>query len=407
MSAGDKHSKTEAPTPKRKRDARKEGQVVRSEDLVTWTSVLVATSAMPMLVGRTSEVVRTGLRMTFLLAREPDERLLTTMVGRTFTAAFGAMLPVVLIMFAIAVAGNVAQVGLLLTGKPLKPKVSRLNPLQGLKRMFSVQSLWQTASAAMKLAIIAAVAATMVRGAAAEVVSAPMRSAAESVKATGVLALSLVRAVAAAALVVGIADYAFQRRKHARELRMTKQEIRQEMRESDGDPHVKSRQRQIRAAMSRNRMLAGIASADVVITNPTRLAVAIRYERGRGAPTVLARGADALAARIRQEAGRHNVPLVEAVPLARALYALCRVGEEIPPELYQGVATVLAFLHHLSAARRSFGGTIDLDVPDTWTPDDRVLRRIPPAQRRRAERSGRMDAADPAAGASEAVPGRR
>jgi flagellar biosynthetic protein FlhB len=198
----------------------------------------------------------------------------------------------------------------------------------------------------------------------------------------GALTLSIVRMVAAAALVVAIADYAFQRRQHANDLKMSKHEIKQEHRENDGDPHVKSRQRSLRFAMSRNRMLAAVGEADVIITNPTHLAVAIRYEPSKGAPRIVARGADGLAARIRSAATTAKVPIVEAKPLARALYGTCRVGEEIPAELYQGVATVLAFIHRLGANARSYGGQMGLAVPDTWTPSGGQLERIPPARRK-------------------------
>lgn len=389
----DKHSKTEAPTPKRKKEARKDGQVVRSEDLVTWTSILIATTVLPGMIGGTKDAVMEALRMTLQIARNPDDRMLGELMTRSSLAALKALVPAMLTLLVIAVLGNLAQVGLLLTGKPLKPKFSHLNPLAGLKRMFSVRSLWATFTSLLKLGIILAVAWVMVQGAAEEITNAPFRTAADAIASTGATTLALVRAVAAAALVVGIADYAFNRYKMARDLRMTKHEVKQEARESDGDPHVKGRQRQLRMQMSRNRMLAAVPQADVVITNPTHFAIAIEYQRALGAPKVIARGADGLAARIREQATAAGVPIVEAKPLARALYAVCRVGEEIPPELYQGVATVLAFLQRLGASRRSYGGAIDLHVPDTWTPSGSELVRVPPARRRVLEKQGELAAA--------------
>ena len=386
--SGDKHSKTEAPTPKRKKEARKEGQVVRSEDLVTWTSVLLATMVMPGLVSRASEAVTQCMRLTVRIAEHPDQLLLTDAILQSFLAFLNAVLPAMLAMFVIAVAGNLAQVGFLLTGKPLKPKFSRLSPLKGLKRMFSIQSAWATLTSLLKLAIILGVSWTMVRGTASEIGSAPFRSTRDSVTAAAATTLALVRAVAASALMIGVADYAFQRRKLARDLRMTKQEIKQEAKESEGSPEVKGRQRQMRAQMSRNRMLASIQHADVVITHPTHFAIAIEYRKGAGAPRVIARGADGLAAKIKAKAAESGVPTVEAKPLARALYAVCRVGEEIPPELYQGVAIVLAFLQRLGASPRLHNGPIGLEVPDTWTPADAELVRITPARRRVMEREG-------------------
>ncbi len=391
--SGDKHSKTEAPTAKRKKEARTEGRVVRSEDLVTWLSVLVATGVMPGMINRSGAAVTSTLRMMLDIARDPDERLLTGAVSRSFIAMLGAIIPAMVALLVIAIVGNLAQVGLLLTGTPLKPKFSRLNPLQGLKRMFSVQSLWATLTSTMKLAIIVAVAWTMVQGTAADLMSAPFRSAHLAIRTTAESTLAVVRAIAAAALVVGLFDYAFQRYKHIRDMRMSKHEIKQEARESDGDPHVKGRQRQVRAQMSRNRMLAAVPNADVIVTNPTHFAVAIEYQPALGAPKVIARGADELAMKIRAAGTAGGVPIVESKPLARTLYAVCRVGEEIPPELYQAVATVLAFLHRVSASRRSYGGAIDLHVPDTWTPSGATaLERVPPARRRVLEKQAEAEA---------------
>jgi len=393
--AGDKHSKTEAPTPKRKKEARQEGRVVRSEDLVTWATVLVSTIVIPGLVSRTGDALDQVLRDTVEVARRPDVAQLPTLVGRSLISGLGAMVPTLLALAVVAIAGNLAQVGFLLTGKPLKPKLSHLNPIQGIKRMFSVRSLWATLTTVLKLVIIGAVAWAMVRGSAEELLAAPRQSVGSTLARTAELTMALVRATAGAAFVLGLADYAFQRRQQYKDMKMSKEEIKQEARESDGDPHVKARQRQLRAQVSRNRMLASVRDADVVITNPTHLAIALQYDRAAGAPRVLARGADALAAKIRQEAAEAGVPCVEAKPLARALYAVCRVGEEIPPELYQGVATVLAFLHRLGVAEgRRRAVRVGIEVPDTWTPEDGELVRVSPTRRRVLERREALAAAD-------------
>jgi flagellar biosynthetic protein FlhB len=148
---------------------------------------------------------------------------------------------------------------------------------------------------------------------------------------------------------------------------MTKEEVKREHRESEGDPHVKSKLRSLRAAMSRNQMLAAVGQADVVITNPTHVAVALHYDPSIGPPRVVARGADTAAARIRARAAEEGVPVIESPPLARSLYAACRTDEEIPAQMYQAVATVLAFVHRL-AGRSGVGGPLSLHVPDTWTP---------------------------------------
>jgi flagellar biosynthetic protein FlhB len=383
--AGDKHDKTEAPTPKKKKDARKDGTVVRSEDLVTWAGVLASSFVLPSLIARTGSALNVVLRDVVAVARNPSAEELPSVVGRSLIGGLGAVLPALVALMVVAIVGNLAQVGFLLTVKPLQPKLSRLNPIQGIKRVFSVKSLWETAATVLKLIIIAAAGWFVVQGRVEDLIGAPGRTVGQSLAQIAEMTLAVLRTVAFAALVLGIADYAVQRRQHYKELKMSKQEIKQEARESEGDPHVKSRQRQLRSQMSRNRMLAAVPLADVVITNPTHLAVALQYDRAAGAPKVLARGGDELAARIREAAAAASVPCVEAKPLARALYAVCRVGEEIPPELYQGVATVLAFLHKLGDQKRP-GLRIGLHVPDSWTPQEGELQRVSPARRRVLDR---------------------
>lgn len=375
--------KTEAPTPKRKREARRDGRVARSPDLVAWVSVLIGTAVLPSLVERTANATRQMLAGAAQVARSPDPAAVPTIVGTALRATLTVLLPALLAFFVIALAGNLAQVGFILTGKPLKPKASHLNPIQGFKRLFSVKGLWQAASATMKLTVILAVAYAMLKGVAGELISAPMRSAADSVTDLGSLSLSVVRTVAFVAIVISLADYAIKRRDLRRELRMTKQEVRQEAKDSEGDPHVRARQRSNRMALSRNRMLQAVRDANVVITNPTHYAVAIRYHPGEGAPKVVARGADALAAKIRSAADAADVPRVESRALAQTLYRVCRPGEEIPAEMFQAVATVLAFLHRLGETHRAYRGRLGLYVPDSWTPSgERELPRVPPRRRR-------------------------
>ena len=388
--AASKHDKTEAPTPKRKKEARKEGRVVRSQDLVTWVSVLVATMVVPGLIRGMTSSVRELLRSAAAMAERPDAASLPGEVGHAMQAAFMAILPMVAVMGLIGLVANLGQVGFLFSPGVLKPKMGRLNPKEGFKRMFSVKGLWQALTAMAKLTVIGAVVWVMSAGVSDRVLGDRTRSPADAVVQIAQVSVMLVQVVAAVCVLIGVADYAVKRRDLGRELKMTKHEIRQEYKESDGDPHMKSHMRSQRLAMSRNRMLGAVSTADVVITNPTHFAVALSYERSKGAPRVVARGADALAARIREEAKRSGVPCVESKLLARTLYRVTRPGEEIPAELYQAVATVLAFLHRVSdgqgAARRSVGAVYGLDVVDTWTPTAGVLERVSPAQRRRAAR---------------------
>jgi len=388
--------KTEAPTQKKKKESRRDGKVARSNDLVAWVSLLIATIVLPKLVKSVTVAVKETLAQTIAMAKHPDAARLPGAVGDALTKMLGAIVPSMLALAGIAILANLAQVGFILTGKPLRPKLSHLNPLAGLKRMFSVKGLWQAFGAAAKLVVIGAVVWVMVSGVENQLLGSPKRSMTDAVHDIGLLSLQLVQVVAAVCVLLGLADYAIKRRQLMKELKMTKQEVRQEYKDSEGDPHVRSRMRSNRMAMSRNRMLGAVARADVVITNPTHFAVAISYQREKGAPKVVARGADATAARIRAEAQRHGVTCVESRLLARTLYRICRPGEEIPAELYQAVATVLAFIHRLSQAQRSYAATIGLDVVDTWTPSDGPLERISPRRRQLLDkRIGRTTHARP------------
>lgn len=388
--AGKHSDKTEAPTQKRRRDSRREGQVARSPDLVSWILILVATSLLPGLIGRVGLELRELVREIGNISAHPSVAALPPLLGKSLLVLVTTMAPTLLGCMAIALVGNLAQVGFIFTGKPLMPKFSRLSPKEGLKRIFSVKGLWQVGAALLRLGVIVAVVVAMLRGVAIELMNTSFNDPAGLIRRLGMTCLALVRTVAVVCVLVGIADYAIKRRDLTRQLRMTKQEVRQEMKDAEGDPHVRARMRSMRMAMTRNRMLNAIAGADVVITNPTHISIAIAYTGQRGVPKVVARGAGSLAARIREEADRHHVPRVESKPLARTLYRLCRPGEEIPAELYQAVATVLAFLHRLGEAHRSFSGRLHLDVADTWTPTDgSELRRVPPKARARlAKRAG-------------------
>ena len=384
--AGNKHEKTEAPTQKKKKESRKEGRAARSPDLVAWTSVLLATMVLPGVVTNLGNSTRQMLATAVLAARNPDPSQLPGQFGHALAVLMTGILPLLLALGALAIVGSLAQVGFIFTGKPLKPKFSRLNPGPGLKKMFSTKGLWQAAAASMKLTVIGVVVWIVIRGASNELLGTPGRTTSAAVSQIGATAVRLIQVIAAICVIIGLADYTVKRRDHNRELRMTKHEVRQEYKDAEGDPHVRSRMRSNRLAMSRNRMIGAVIEADVVITNPTHFAVAISYHRESGAPKVVARGADANAAKIREEARRHGVPCVESPPLARTLHRLCRPGEEIPTELYQAVATVLAFIHRLGEAHRSYGGIIGLDVADSWTPSDGALERIAPKVRQRRAR---------------------
>jgi flagellar biosynthetic protein FlhB len=238
-----------------------------------------------------------------------------------------------------------------LTSKTLKPKFSRLSPKQGLKRMFGPKAAWEAVKSLAKVATIGVV--VFVIG----------KSLVPGLLGTGLVPLGvtvdrlrhgvemLLWSAAVTGLVLALADYAYQRRTVMKELRMTPREIRDEMRQSEGDPLMKGAIRSRQMAISRNRMLSAVSGADVVLVNPTHYAVALKYDRAKGAPRMVAKGTDALALKIREKAREHRVPIVEDKPLARTLHRVCDLDDEIPAELYLAVARILAFV--MAAGRPS------------------------------------------------------
>jgi len=257
------------------------------------------------------------------------------------------MAPILLGLLALAVVTTVAQTGLVISTKAIKPKLSNLSLGKGFKRLFSMRSLWGIGKSLIRMVIIAAVAWPIASGLVHRLTATPGMAFGSVVGMVAGSGLTLVRNVAAAGIVLALVDYGVQRRRIHKDLMMTKQEVKEEYRSQEAPPEIKGKIRQQMLTMSRNRMIANIAAADVVVVNPTHVAVALKYFTGRGAPKVTAKGADGLAARIRAEAEKHHVPVVEAPPLARALYQSCELEQEIPLELYEAVARLLAFVHRI------------------------------------------------------------
>jgi flagellar biosynthetic protein FlhB len=277
----------------------------------------------------------------------------------------------------VSVAGALAQGGFFLATKSMKPKFSKLDPIKGAKRIFGPQSLWEGAKMLLKSSFVGLVAFFAVKSMMPLIGGlVPIHTVLDLVSSQ---ALGLIRNIAFVGLGMAAADYAMQRRRIGKQTRMSKEEIKQEHKQTEGDPMLKGAIRSRQLAAARNRMMADVPTADVVLVNPTHVAVALRYESERGAPRVVARGAGAIAAKIRAVAADERVPLVRDVPLARALYRSTTVGQEIPPELFAAVAQVLAFV----ISRRTQGqrgGEHRTPRPDTDLPA------VLPAGRRRPAR---------------------
>lgn len=341
--------RTEKPTPKRLREARREGRIPRSPELTMWASVLVATIAGRATLSSGSKLVIDLTRRMESVAARPDPATALALFGDGLKGAAVAAAPLVGALMVVGIAGNLAQVGFHPTTHTLKPKLSRLNPFQGMRRLFSASSWWEGGKGLIKTAILGFLAWRTVRSTTTALVGSGPMPLARVVSLTGSRALTLARDAAAAGLVLAAIDYGIQRRRVNKQLRMTKQEVKQEHKNAEGDPRLKGAIRERQLRMSRMRMMADVARADVVIVNPTHVAVALRYDGAAGAPRVVAKGAGDVAARIREEAEKHRVPMVQDVPLARTIFRACDLGDEIPPELYEAVARVLAFVFSLKA----------------------------------------------------------
>jgi flagellar biosynthetic protein FlhB len=373
--------KTEAPTEKKKRDARKKGTVAKSQDLGPWIALLAGTYVLPAAIASTANAATRSFASLRSISAQPDARKAPELLGQAMYSGLLAIAPFLAVCLLVGVVSHVAQTGLVLSLHPLKPDLKRLNPITGFKNLFSAKSLWTTAKQVAKSVVIVWVAWPHVQRIADSLTRSGRVPLLEGLAASGQALMSLMRAVCVAVIVIALLDYGFQRRSTRLDLRMTKQEVRDEMKNSEGDPMVKARIRQLQLALARSRMMNDVPTASVVITNPTHVAIALRYDPvAGGAPRVVAAGIDKVALRIRERAREAGVPIVEAKPLARALWRSCEVGDEIPGPLYEAVAKVLAFV------RRLRGGILSastLPLPRQYHVDERLLEGIQGRRRKR------------------------
>ncbi len=347
----DDADRTEPPTQRRRDEAREEGQIARSVDLTAAAALLAGLLLLkfigPLMLDRLMALTRS-------LGDPPPVAAhgLLPWVRLTGRAAADALLPFLALLVVLTAVAAVAQSGLLLTWKKLSPKVERLDPVQGLKRLWSGESVIRLLLGLAKVGLVGWVAWITIKARLGPVLGTGRLPAGGLLAVSLELLFDLALRLGAVLLVLGLIDYFHQRWKLERQLRMTRQEVRDELRKMEGDPLVKQRRRQIQRRLAMQRIHAEVPRADVVVTNPTHYAVALRYVANEmRAPRVTAKGRDQLAERIRHLALQHGVPLVQRPPLARALYAGVEVGQEIPPQFYRAVAEVLAYVYQLSGRK--------------------------------------------------------
>ena len=339
--------KTEKPTPKKRQDTRKKGEVAKSRELPSVAVLMAGVSALAISGTYMSSRMRINMEKIFTSITLNDFNAVDAMaLGREVVGSFFLTLaPFFAAVFLAAIFSNIVQVGFMVTGESIQPKLSKLSPIKGFSRLVSMQSLMEFFKSLLKLAIVAGVGYVAITReldglsglAGMEISSITFYILLTTLKICLICALAMVFLVAV--------DYAFQKWQFEKRIMMSKQEIKEELKRSEGDPMVKARIKSIQMEMAKKRMMQDVPKADVVITNPTHFAVALSYDNSMNAPTVLAKGAGEIAKKIKAIATEHDVPIVENKPLARSLYSLVDIGSEIPGDLYQGVAEVLAFIY--------------------------------------------------------------
>jgi len=343
--------KTESASARRLEQAREEGQVPQSRELATFISLMVGVAALYVLGRwgghRMMELVRSGLNFERQKAFEPDG--MQQVLGQLATDGLLTIAPLLLVSVIAALVTPFLMGGWVFSTQALKFDLTRLDPLQGLGRMFSTHGLAELVKATLKSVLVASVGVWVVWRERDHLFSLMLQPLATSMDDfAGLVLLSALLIVGSLALIAAI-DVPFQLWEYHRRLRMTKDELRQEMKEQEGDPQIKARIRAAQREMSRRRMMSNVPTADVVVTNPTHYAVALKYDPDKaGAPIVVAKGADLVAGKIRELARENNVPILEAPPLARALYAHCELEQQIPATLYTVVAEVMAWVFQLN-----------------------------------------------------------
>lgn len=345
----DSSDKTEDPTQKRLDDAHERGDVAKSQEVNTWFMIAGGTLVLSSFGASAGQGILAPLRNLIANAAViPTDGAsliaLTGQIGLALLAALGV--PFLLLMLAAA-AGNMVQHRPVWSAEALKPKLSKLSPLAGAKRVFGKQAAANFAKGVFKIILLGAVMLAILWPQRNRLEPMVRQDPAALLGETTSLTLQLLGAAVALLAVVAIADFLFQYRQWFQKQKMSMQEMKEEFKQSEGDPHIKARIRQLRMARMRKRMMAAVPQASVVITNPTHFAVALKYERGMSAPVCVAKGTDLIAFKIREVAAAHDIPIVENVPLARALHAAIDVDEEIPVEHYHAVAEVIGFVMRL------------------------------------------------------------
>lgn len=350
MADQDDASKTEEPTARKLSEARDKGQVAQSQEVSSFAILLAGALG----IGMFGAFIAEGILNAIAGFIEKPERVSMepTMIGAVMVELVLdvslALSPLIGLVVVLGVLGKMIQNGPMIAGEAVQPQLERVSPLSGFKRLFSMKSVMELVKGIFKIIVVGVVAAFIFIPELERVDALMQMELISVVQETETVILQMMIGVVAVMAVIAIADYVYQRAEFMKQMRMTKQEVKDEHRQSEGDPMVRARLRQLRMERARQRMMAAVPTADVVVTNPTHFAVALKYEvAGLGAPKVVAKGADAVAFRIREVANDNDVPIVENPPLARALFDAVELDQEIPQEHYKAVAEVIGYVYRL------------------------------------------------------------
>lgn len=367
----DGQERTEQPTPKREREAREKGQIPRSRELNTVMALLAAAVALMTLGGEMVASLTSMMRQSFTIARDDlftDGVLLNHLMGNLIEQ-FWMLLPFMLIMALVAVLSSISLGGWSLSAKAMAFKPEKLNPIKGMSRVFGWRGVLEMFKGLAKFSLVAVVALILLNTMGDRFLGLGREPLLQGLAHTGELLTMALLLLSSVLLLVAAIDVPFQLWDHSRQLKMTMQEVKEEHKQTEGSPEVKGRQRQMQMEMAQRRMMEEVPKADVIVTNPTHYAVALRYDAQKmGAPVVVAKGTELVAARIRALATEHDVPVLAAPPLARALYFSTELGEAVPEGLYRAVAQVLAYVYQLKQGpiynREGLAPMTELPIPD-------------------------------------------
>ena len=355
MSEESFQEKTEQPTPKKIADARKKGTVAQSREIPS--AIILLTSlgffffSGSWMFLSLSEFMG-GMFRNIGSFRIHDITTVSTLSILILKNVLSIILPFMLAVVVAGIVANIVQIGFLFSPEAFSPKLSKFNPISGIKKLFSLKSLVELVKSLIKITFVGGIAYLTIKTELKTIPTLMQMDIKDIISFIGITSFKICMYVSMALIIMAILDYAYQKYEHTKSLKMTKQEIKDEHKQSEGDPKVKARIRSIQIEMSRRRMMEAVPDADVVITNPTHLAIALKFDSEKMiAPKIVAKGAGKIAERIREIAAENHVPIVENKPLARTLFKIAEIGDYIPAELYQAVAEVLAYVYRLKGMR--------------------------------------------------------